>query len=55
MQIRANRKEPIKIVHKFKDGREIADKDFDPDRDLTPKQDEKIIEAFKKVFCVKED
>lgn len=49
-QVRAKRKDQIKIILCFKDGREIPGEDFDEERDLTDKQREFIVSAFTKVF-----
>ena len=46
------RKEQLKIVHIFLDGRKITDKVFNAERDLTEQQDKKIINSFEDVFKV---
>lgn len=54
-RICSNRKDQIKVIMCFKDGREIKAEEFDEKRDLTDEQRQFIVKAFEKVFTKKEE
>ena len=45
------KKEEIRVILCFKDGREIPLEKFDAERDLTPEQNQYIISQFEAVFA----